>query len=56
MRVMKEVEKTIGCGLVMFGMCAMDSANLVYPVALMIAGVAIARVGMMPTRGLHFAD
>lgn len=54
MKVVREIEKTIGCGLVLVGMCGMDSPNLLYPVALMVAGVAVARLGLKPVKGLHF--
>ena len=54
MKVVREIEKTIGCGLVMFGMCAMDSTNLLVPVAIMGAGAGITYIGLKPRKGLHF--
>ena len=52
--MIKEIEKTIGCGLVMFGMCAMDSRSLALPVAIMLIGAGITYIGLKPKRGLHF--
>lgn len=46
LKVVRGVERTIGCGLVMIGMCGMDSVNLLYPVALMVVGAVIARQGL----------
>ena len=55
MRVVRGIEKTAGVMSILVGMCGMDSANLLYPVGLLIVGSILTALGMREERGLHFA-
>lgn len=55
MKVVRSIEKATGVMSILVGMCGMDSANLLYPVGLLIVGSILTALGMRKERGLHFA-